>query len=149
MRKLASLLIVAFATLSIQAKDINPESVPTNVKSYVSKNYPKASYVKWEDKTKKGYYEAEFRIDGREVELDISTSGTLLKSKEDILIKDIPSFATNYINKNYSGAEILGANKKTENSATTYSVGIKFQNNKGYERHRNIVFDSKGNVIKK
>lgn len=149
MKKLAFLLIIAFTALNTQARDINPENVPANVKAYVKKNYPQASSVKWEDKTKKGYYEAEFRIDGREVELDISTKGTLLKSKEDILIKDIPSFATSYIDKNYKGSEILGANKKIENGATRYSVGIRFQNNDGYERHRNIVFDSKGNVIKK
>lgn len=149
MKKIFLLLIVAVAALSIQAKDILPENVPANVKSYVSKHYPKATNIEWDDKSKKGYYEAEFMYEGREVELDISTNGSLVSSKEDMLIKDIPSFATDYIKKNYKNAQVLGANKKFENGSTSYSVGIKYETDKGYSHHRNIVFDSKGNVIKR
>nr|WP_297169070.1 PepSY-like domain-containing protein [uncultured Dysgonomonas sp.] len=149
MKKVFFLMLMAIASFSIQAKDILPENVPANVKAYVSKHYPKATHVEWEDKSKKGYYEAEFRYEGREVELNISTSGTLISSKEDMLIKDIPSFVTDYVKKNYKNAQVLGANKRIQNGSTTYSVGIKFENDKGYDRHRNIVFDSKGNIIKR
>lgn len=149
MKKLGILTLLAIASFSIQAKDISPENVPTNVKAYVSKHYSKAKYIEWEYKSKKGYYEAEFKEEGREVKLRIDNSGKLIYSKEDILIKDIPSFATNYIKENYAGASILGANKKTSNGTTSYDVGIRFQNSRGYDRHRNIVFDNKGNVIKR
>lgn len=149
MKKLILFATGVLATLTIYAKDILPEQVPNAVRSYVTKHYPKANHVEWDDKSKKGYYEAEFKVDGREVELDIATNGTLLKSKEDILIKDIPANMVQYINKHYTEAEILGANKRVQNQSTSYSVGIRFTNRQGYERHRNIVFDSKGNVIKK
>ncbi|MBF0574801.1 PepSY-like domain-containing protein [Dysgonomonas sp. GY617] len=149
MRKVFILLMMAVASFSIQAKDILPENVPAKVKSYVSKHYSKVNNIEWDDKSKKGYYEAEFRYQGREVELKIADNGTLIASKEDILIKDIPSFATDYIKKNYKDAQILGANKKYENGSTTYSVGVKFVNDRGHDRHRNIVFDSKGNLIKR
>lgn len=148
MKKVFFLLMMAVAAISIQAKDILPENVPANVRSYVSKHYPKATHVEWEDKTKKGYYEAEFRYDGLEVELDIAPNGTLISSKEDILVKDIPSFAIDYAKKNYKNVQILGGHKRVQNGEVTYSVGIKFETNNGYDRHRNIVFDSKGNVIK-
>lgn len=149
MKKILFLFIMAIASFSIQAKDILPENVPDKVKSYVSKHYSKVNNIEWEDKSKKGYYEAEFTYQGREIELKIDANGKLIASKEDILIKDIPSFATDYIKKNYKDAQILGANKKFENGSTTYSVGVRFENDKGRERHRNIVFDSKGNVIKR
>lgn len=149
MKKILILVMMALATFSTQAKDILPENVPAKVRAYVSKHYSEVNNIEWEDKTKKGYYEAEFRYEGREVELKIAENGTLIASKEDILIKDIPSFATEYIKKNYKDAQIIGANKKYENGSTTYSVGVKFRNDKGRDRHRNIVFDSKGNVIKK
>lgn len=149
MKKITLSLFAAMAALTTYAKDILPEQVPATVRSYVTKHYPKANYVEWDDKSKKGYYEAEFKIDGREVELDISTNGTLLKSKEDILIKDIPANIVQYINQNYKDAQILGANKRVQNQSTSYSVGVRFTNNQGYERHRNIIFDSNGNVIKK
>lgn len=149
MKKVLFLLAMVAGSFSIQAKDIHPENVPVKVKAYISKHYPHATNIEWDDKSKKGYYEAEFRYEGREVELEISIDGRLIESKEDILIKDIPSFATDYIRKNYKNAQILGANKKYENGAITYSVGIKFENSRGYDRHRNIVFDNKGNVIKR
>lgn len=148
MKKVFFLLMMAVAAISIQAKDILPENVPANVRSYVSKHYPKAAHVEWEDKTKKGYYEAEFRYDGLEVELNIAPNGSLISSKEDILVKDIPSFAIDYAKKNYKNVQILGGHKRVQNGEVTYSVGIKFETNNGYDRHRNIVFDSKGNVIK-
>lgn len=149
MKKILFLFVMAIASFSIQAKDILSENVPAKVKSYVSKNYSKVNNIDWEDKSKKGYYEADFTYQGREIELKIDTNGKLIASKEDILIKDIPSFATDYIKKNYKDAQVLGANKRFENGSTTYSIGVKFENNKGRDRHRNIVFDSKGNVIKR
>lgn len=148
MKKLGLFLMAIAFTVSMYAKDVLAENVPANVRAYITKNYPSASYVEWELKDNGSYYKAEFKMDGREGKVKISNSGQLISSKEDMLIKDIPSFATNYIKKNYSGAQILGANKNIDSSGTTYDVGIKFQNNSGYDRHRNIVFDSKGNVIK-
>lgn len=149
MKKLGLLLMAIAFTFTIQAKDILAENVPANVKLYITKNYPSASYVEWELKDNGAYYKAEFKIDGREAKVKLSNNGQLISSKEDILIKDIPSFATSYISKNYSGAEILGANKNINSSGTTYDVGIRFTNSQGYDRHRNIVFDSKGNVVKR
>lgn len=149
MKKITFILITFLASLSINAKDISPEQVPLKVREYVVKHYPKATHIEWDDKSKKGYYEAEFRVNGLEIELDIATNGTLIKSKEDILIKDIPTTIVNYINKNYKDAEILGAHKRYENGSVSYSVGVSFLNSSGYERHRNLVFDSKGNIIKK
>lgn len=149
MKKLGLFLMAIAFTFSLQAKDILAENVPANVRSYLTKNYPSASYVEWELKDNGAYYKAEFKIDGREAKLKIANTGQLISAKEDMLIKDIPSFATNYIKQNYNNAEVLGANKRIDNGGVSYSVGIRFQNNSGYDRHRNIVFDSKGNVIKK
>jgi len=134
----------------MQAKDILAENVPANVRSYVSKNYPSADYVEWEMKDNGAYYKTEFKIDaGREAKVKIANNGQLISAKEDMLLKDIPSFATNFVKKNYDNATILGANKRIDNGGVSYDVGIRFQNNQGYDRHRNIVFDSKGNVIRR
>lgn len=149
MKKVGLFLIAVAFAFSVQAKDILAENVPANVKSYVSKNYPSANYVEWEMKDNGAYYKAEFKIDaGREAKVKIANDGQLISAKEDMLIKDIPSFATNYIKKNYKNATVLGANKRIDNGGVSYDVGIRFKNEEGYDRHRNIVFDSKGNVIK-
>lgn len=150
MKKLGLFLIAVIMTLSAQAKDIMAQNVPANVKAYITKNYPSANYIEWELKDNGAYYKAEFKMDGREAKVKISNTGKLISAKEDMLIKDIPSFATNYVKKNYNNAEILGANKNINSSGdTTYNVGIRFVNERGYDRNRNIVFDSKGNVIRR
>ncbi|MFT3993636.1 MAG: hypothetical protein QM660_04970 [Dysgonomonas sp.] len=137
-------------SLSANAKDVPESSVPNEVKNYVSKNYPKAVGKEWKYKDKNDtyfYYKVEFEIDGREVELELDLSGKLLSSEEELLIKDTPSFAQDFVQKNYSGAEILGTKKKVNSGVTSYDVGIAFDKG-GHTRHRNIYFDSKGNVIK-
>lgn len=150
MKKIIFLLMaIVFTVTSVKAGSILQENVPVNVKSYVTKNYSSANYVKWDIKDNGAYYKAQFTIGGRDVKLKIQNNGTLISSKEDMLIKDIPSFATDYVSKNYRNAEVLGANKYVDAGNTTYSVGIRFDNSQGYERHRNIVFDSKGNLIRK
>lgn len=150
MKKLGLFLIAVIFTLSLQAKDILAQNVPANVRAYISKNYPSANYIEWELKDNGAYYKAEFKMDGREAKVKISNNGKLISAKEDMLIKDIPPFATSYVKKNYNDAEILGANKSINSSGeTTYNVGIRFTNDRGYDRHRNIVFDSKGNLIRK
>lgn len=149
MKKLHLFLASTFVALSVYSKDIPESAVPTNVKAYVSKNYSGIKGIEWEYKKKQDCYKAEFYVDGREIKLQINNSGQLVSSKEDMLIKDIPAFAVSYVRKNYPDAEILGANKKVDGGSTTYDVGIVFENKNGYTRHNNIVFDSKGNVIKK
>lgn len=149
MKRTILFAISSIIALSLYAKDVPESSVPANVKAYITQHYPEVKNIDWEYKKKQNYYEAEFYIDGREIELEIEASGSLRYSKEDMLIKDIPSFATSYISKNYPEAEILGANKKVQGNSVSYSVGIAFINKNGYTRHQNIVFDKNGNVIKK
>lgn len=141
-------MIISFCN-TIIADDIHESQVPQNVKNYIIKYYPNANNVEWESKIKKGYYKAEFKIDGREIEVEIYTNGELKELDEDLYIKDIPSFAIEHINKNYTNPVILGGKKKIEGSVTKYNVGFKYDNSNGKSRHLNIDFDSKGNVLRR
>lgn len=141
--------LFSFAILFASAKDYPESSVPNNVKSYVNKNYPKRSDTKWKYEDDKGYYQAKFEVDGKDHKVQIDKKGNVLYSKEDMDAQNIPSNIRDHIRKNYKGAEILGANKKRENGNLYYDVGIVFKNDHGNKRHRNIVFDVRGNVVKK
>lgn len=148
MKRILVIVVSFIFILSVQAGGIAESAVPAEVKAYIAINYSKAKNIEWDYEKKNNSYEAEFYIDGREIDLEIAANGVLLKSKEDMLIKDIPDFAVSYIKKNYSDAEILGAHKRVDGSSVSYSVGI-VSLSTGSTKHRNIVFDSKGNVVKK
>ncbi|WP_128331806.1 PepSY-like domain-containing protein [Apibacter sp. HY039] len=146
-----SLLSFLMFSLILLAKDIDESQVPKAVKDYVTKNYPNAVDKEWKYKDKDNtfyYYKVEFEVEGREVELELESNGKLISSKEELHIKDTPSFAKDYIKTNYPNATILGTKKKVERGVTTYDVGIVFNNHYGNIRHRNIYFDTKGNVMK-
>lgn len=49
--------------------------------------------------------------------------------------------------KNYSEVSILGVRKEMEREQTYYDVGVRFKNANGHTRHRNIHFDTEGNLI--
>lgn len=151
-RVIASLLILFAVVIAVNAKDIKESQVPAKVKAYVTNNYPKASHKEWEYKNKNNhiyYYRVEFKVDGREVKLELSTDGTLISSREELADADIPLFIKEYIQKNYSDTILLGVRKETQKGSTHYDAGIQFKTSQGYTRHRNIYFDTEGNVIKK
>lgn len=148
MKKLLLLLAITFSTVSIFADDISESQVPTNIKSYVYNKYSAVNGIEWEYKAKKGYYKAEFRVDGREVEIEIYTNGKLKELKEDLFVKDLPKIAVDYIKKNYADAVILGGKKKIYGTKEMYNIGFKFENSNGRTRHRNIDFDVNGKVLR-
>lgn len=148
MKKIVSFLFLSMILFSIQARDIDESAVPASVKAYVSKNYTNIQNVEWEYKKRNNYYKVEFDVDSREVKLEISPSGKLLYSKEDIDKNKIPDFVKSYIKKNYTDPEILSARKRMEDGEISYNVRISFRNSSGYLWHRNIVLDEKGNVLR-
>lgn len=149
MKQLILILALLFSAFSLSAKDIPESQVPAKVKEYLHGKYPGATNAEWEYKSKKGYYKVEFKVDGREVELEIYENGSLKELEEDLAIRDIPAFAIDHMNKNYPDGIILGGKKKIENGITMYDVGVKYQSSKGKSLHTNIYFDTQGKVIKR
>lgn len=151
MNKLVLILMtLLMVTISANAKDIRENQVPENVKSYVTTNYPQAGNKKWEYKNKDNrsyYYRVEFKVNGREVRLELNEDGSLISSREEISDSEIPEFIKEYVQKNYSEVSILGVRKEMERGQTYYDVGVRFKNTNGHTRHRNIHFDTEGNLI--
>lgn len=129
------------------AKDLLPAQVPAPVRAYVEKNHPSAADVKWDYDEDDGVYEAEFRVDGLECKLEISPAGILVRSKQDVRAEEIPSAIRQYLDEEYAGYKILGANKQSDGKQVRYDVGVKGKNVLGYTRHCNILFDARGKVI--
>lgn len=151
MNKLVLILMtLLMVTISANARDIRENQVPEKVKSYVTTNYPQAGSRKWEHKNKDHrlyYYRVEFKVNGKEVRLELEEDGSLISSREEISDSEIPEFIREYVQKNYNEVSILGVRKETERGETHYDVGVRFKNSSGYTRHRNIHFDTEGNLI--
>lgn len=135
------LLLLILFSVSVQAGNIKESSVPAPVKNYVKTNYQDANHIKWDYEDDDNFYEAEFKINGLEYELEISPEGKLLYCKQEIPIESIPASIKNNLNKNYPGYNILGAKKITKGNSIKYDVGIVGKNSFGNTRHKNIYFN--------
>jgi len=149
MKKLILLSYILLASLLMQAKGFPESSVPQNVKSYVTNNYAQARNIEWDYDKKKDLYEAVFYINGMKIDLGISSSGSLNYSNENLQIKNIPANVASYIKSNHPDAEIQAGYKVVKEGATSYSIDLAIVDNKGKVSTKNLLFDDKGNVIKK
>lgn len=148
-KKCCFLLSVCLLCNTVFADDLKDEQVPSQVKAYVAKHYPKANSVEWEFDEDDNLYEAEFKIDNLKVKLKLTTKGVLRSSKEDMEAKNLSDSITMYIRKNHPNYKILGANKYVRDNVTIYDVGIKGKNSFGYTRHNNLYFNEQKKPIKK
>jgi uncharacterized membrane protein YkoI len=70
-------------------KDIQASDLPSQVTSTFNSKYPNATEVKWEEEMEDGkkVYEADFKVDGKKMEVEIDTTGTLVKEEQDSATK--------------------------------------------------------------
>lgn len=135
------------AIANIFAGDKLPLSaIPSTIISYLNQYYPEANKIEWEYEDDDKLYEAQFKIDGLEYKLKFTQEGILQYAKEDIRRSDIPQTIILYIQKEYKGYKILGANKLFINGAYIYDIGIKGKNMLGFTRHYNIHLDENGKL---
>lgn len=139
--------LVTVGTVSIFAGEkLPPSAIPSKILTYIEQHYPKANKIEWEYEDDDKLYEAQFKIDGLEYKLKFTQEGILQYAKEDIRQSDISQTIIRYIQKEYKGYKILGANKLFINGAYIYDVGIKGKNILGFTRHYNIYFDENGKL---
>lgn len=112
-------LILLSSLIGMALHAVKEEEVPQPARDLVIRQYPKAVKVDWDFEKEDGYYEAEFEIDKLKYELYISPGGELLRSKEQILIKDVPDPIATYVQTHHPDHVIRKAVKITR---YTYSI---------------------------
>ncbi len=110
-RILAPVLVAlcGLSATSAMAADLQPSQVPAQVRAVVEKMYPKAAFIEWEFDKEDGYYEAEFRNAGQDVDLKITPEGQMLYAKEDKSARDVPEAVRTAVLAKHPGARILDA----------------------------------------
>ena len=66
-------------------KKITAAELPSKVSATFNAKYPDASNVKWQEETENGktVYEADFKLHGNGIEVEIDTAGILVKEELD------------------------------------------------------------------
>ena len=139
--RLKSFLFVALTALASQsaaAGEIRADMLPDPVKNAFASLYPSVVAVEWDWDEDRHAYEAEAKIDHREVEVLIAETGELLQAKEDVFADQIPDEVLKEIRQKWPRAEVLGANKITTRSDEIWDVGLKFRN-----RYHNVEIKRK------
>lgn len=135
----SSLLIISGAN----AQDLKESEVPEIIKQSFLKIYPNTKVDGWE---KEGTnYEAAFHLNNAESSAIFDANGRFKELEQEIKITELPIAATEYCAKTYVGYKLEEAAKITDVSG---KIMFEAELKKGKE-HFDVMFDDKGNVIKK
>ncbi|MEO6916806.1 MAG: PepSY-like domain-containing protein [Chitinophagaceae bacterium] len=136
---LISALLFGFTTFSLaQKKEGDKSSIPAAAKAALTKAFPGATAVKW-DKEKAGY-EAEFKLNGKQMSANFDGQGSMLESETAIKSSELPAPALEYIKTHYKGAKITETAKIVKaNGEVNYEAEIK---------KMDVMFDANGKFLK-
>ena len=137
-----TLALSLFVAAGAFAGNIKSSSVPAIVKSYIEQTYPPVETVEWNYDEKGNYYNAQFKIDGANYDLNISPKGKLISSISQIATDQLPEAARAYIGKQFPGFKIKEARKLFRRGMTTYEADINGQNS-----DQTLTFSEIGNIL--
>lgn len=125
-----SSIIIAFAA-SIFASEIPLAQCPTGVQNTITQNLKKGVLNEVEIKIFRGskVYVAEVDLaGGRDLEIYVKPNGTLLRTKEEILFKELPPAVLQSIKSVQSNGRIDSIDRVTHKDKVTYTVEIDYEN---------------------
>jgi hypothetical protein len=135
------ILFVVFSLFSASA--FSQKSAPENIKKEFAKKYPAAQNVKW-DRQGDNEWEAEFKMNEKEMSASYDNSGKWLETETEVSSKELPAAVTSTIKKEYAGYK-NGEMSIIENPELIgYEIALK----KG-ETSLEVILDNSGIVIKK
>src|SRR5688572_49283 len=112
MNKLILIGITLFFTFQLNAQALKERDVPAPVTAQVSKLYPQASKISWEEQD--GFYEASFLAKEKETSLILSRDGTLVSTETEIEKSELPGGAISYVSMHHPGSTTMKAYKITD-----------------------------------
>ena len=135
------ILFVVFSLLSASA--ICQKSVPENVKKEFTGKFPTAQNVKWGSE-EDNEWEAEFKMNGKEMSSSYDNSGKWLETETEISSKELPAAVTASLKNEFAGYKTGEMSFVESTELKGYEISLK----KG-ESSLEVVFDNNGVVLKK
>ena len=135
-------LVAVFASTHISAQDIDIDNVPMEVMSTLNLYYAEATHVTFE--MKKGNYEADFKMDGKDYSALFSPKGEWLQTEYEIKVSELPKAVSQAIKKTYPEYRIDDVDKiEAPKDNNRYKVELE----KG-ESEIEIFLNEKGEILK-
>lgn len=122
MKKITFLLFSFFA-LSSYAQKISADNVPETVKNAFKQKFPTAQKVKWELDYEN--YEAEFKMDKKEMSATFSKDGEWIETETPIKVSALPQSVKDFLSTNFSGFVVKEAEKEETLKGIMYELEIK------------------------
>jgi Protein of unknown function (DUF2874). len=133
-----SVMFLAFGAITYGQKD-----VPQPVNKSFSQKYPAAQSVKWASE-EANEWEAEFKLNGKEMSASFDNAGKWLESETEIAAKELPAAVSGTIAKEFAGFKTDEISILDTPGLNGFEVGLK----KG-EIVLEVVLDNTGKVLKK
>lgn len=131
----------AFSALACSKIDI-----PKTIQDAFKAKYPTAQKVEWEMEDT-GEYEAEFKLDGKEMSANFNADGTWLETETEIKIKDLPQAVKDAIVAQFPDFEVEEAEQvETPDLGLAYEVELE---NEETDEEMEAVFSADGTLLKK
>jgi hypothetical protein len=137
------LLFISLAFLTLSALGCSQKVVPENVKKEFTQKFADAKSVKWNSE-EANEWEAEFKLNGKEMTASFESSGKWLETETEISAKDLPPTVANVIKTTFAGYKTDEICILDSPDLKGYEVGLK----KG-ETSVEAVFDNTGKILKK
>jgi hypothetical protein len=138
-----SLLILIAALSMVSVIAFSQKNPPENVKREFSKKYALAQSVKW-DSEEKNEWEAEFKMNGKNMSASFDNSAKWIESETEIIEKELPASVVSTLNKDFQGYK-KGHIEIFENAEMK---GFELELKKG-EISIEVIIDNTGKILKK
>jgi len=137
-------ILILFVVFSIfSAPTFSQKSAPENVKKEFAGKFPAAQNVKWSSE-EDNEWEAEFKMNGKEMSASYNNSGKWLETETEISSKELPAAITASLKKEFGGYKTDEISLLESPELKGYEIALK----KG-ESSLEVVFDKNGLVLKK
>ncbi|MGD0342279.1 MAG: PepSY-like domain-containing protein [Bacteroidales bacterium] len=133
-----SVMLLAFGIFACGQKN-----VPQPVNKAFSQKFPSAASVKW-DNEEANEWEADFKLNGKEMSASFDNSGKWLETETEIAVKDLPASVSGSIAKEFPGFKIDEISILENSTLKGFEVGLK-----NGETALEVVLDNAGKVLKK
>lgn len=141
MKNLKIAAILLFASMTINAQDLNQNEVPQNLQDALSSKFSDVKDVEWEKKGDR--YKVEFEIDRMDHDIWYDGDGNIIKSKIEVSESELPSKIASVVKDNYADYKIESIEIIETSGIKTFKIEIE----KGWSKERELIVDESGKII--
>ncbi len=135
------ILMVVVAVFSISAAYAQKD-VPQAAIASLKQKFPTAQKVDW-DKEKDGNFEAEFKLDGKEMSVTYSAKGEWVETETGITVSDLPAAVVAAFKKEHGAAKIKEVAKIESTKPLVYEIEYK-----NGLKTKEVMYDAQGKASK-